>query len=51
MRNRCPVSRSIGQVNYFRMAGDPPATREDVQYDLRKCLDEWFVDYALVNAS
>ena len=26
----------------FRIAGDPPATREDVQNDLRKYLDAWF---------
>jgi hypothetical protein len=29
---------------YFRIGGDPLATREDVQNDLRKCLDEWFGD-------
>jgi hypothetical protein len=31
---------------YFWVGGDPPATREDVQNDLRKCLDEWFGDDA-----
>jgi hypothetical protein len=28
----------------LRVAGNPPATRKDVQNDLRKCLDEWFGD-------
>jgi hypothetical protein len=28
----------------FLVGGNPPATREDVQNDLRKCLDEWFGD-------
>jgi hypothetical protein len=30
----------------FRVGGDPPATRENVQNDLRKCLDEWVGDLA-----
>jgi hypothetical protein len=30
---------------YVRVGGDPPATREDVQNDLRKCLDEWAGDF------
>lgn len=34
-----------GRVDYFRIGGNPPATREDVQNDLRKCLDEWFGDF------
>jgi hypothetical protein len=25
----------------FRLGGDPPATREGVENDLQKCLDEW----------
>jgi hypothetical protein len=37
-----------GKVNYFRVGGDPPATREDVQNELRNCLDGWFGDLSLV---
>jgi hypothetical protein len=31
--------------DYFRVGGDPPATREGVQNDLQKCLDEWVGDF------
>jgi hypothetical protein len=37
--------------DYFRIAGDPPATCEDVRNDLRKCLDEWVADFAPVDAA
>jgi hypothetical protein len=38
--------RTAFSGDYFRVAGDPPATREDVQNDLRKYLDARFGDCA-----
>ena len=34
----------------FRVGGDLPATREDVQNDLPKCLDEWVGGLPLIKA-
>ena len=36
----------LGFWAYVRIGGDPPVTRENVQNDLRECLDEWFGDLA-----